>query len=83
MDTETIIQIRIEPKLVDTHGLHVANSVLTRATLSYATIDGNEKQRCRAFVHAICSDERVVDAWGAIEAAGQERAWLDLIGHTL
>jgi hypothetical protein len=79
-DTETIIEAQIEPKLVDAFGLQVANSLLTRATLCYVAVDGDEKQRYAAFVRSICSDERVVDAWGAVEAAGQEQAWRNLIG---
>jgi hypothetical protein len=82
VDTETVIKNYIEPRLVETLGFQVANSVLTRATLCYVIAEGNEKQRCEAFVYSICSDERVFDAWGAAEAAGQERAWLDLLGHT-
>jgi hypothetical protein len=80
VDTESIIEKYIEPRLVDTIGFQAANSVLTRATLCYVTADGNEKRRFEAFVHSVCSDERVFDAWGAAEAAGQERAWLDLMG---
>lgn len=80
MDTETIIETRIEPKLIEAFGLQVANCLLTRATLCYVAADDGEKQRYAAFVRSICSDERVVDAWGAIEAAGQEQAWRDLIG---
>jgi hypothetical protein len=80
VDTETVIEKLIEPRLVDSLGVQMANSVLTRATICYVTANGNEKQRYEAFVHSICADERVFDAWGAAEAAGQERAWLDLIG---
>jgi hypothetical protein len=82
VDTETAIENHIASRLFDTLGFQAANAVLTRATLCYAIVDGNEKQRYAAFVHSVCSDERVFDAWGAAEAAGQERAWLDLLGHT-
>jgi hypothetical protein len=79
VDTETIIETQIEPKLVEAFGLQVANSLLTRATLCYVTADGGEEQRYGAFVHSICSDGRAVRLWGAAEAAKQERAWRDLI----
>jgi hypothetical protein len=81
VDTETIIETRIEPKLIEAFGLQVANSLLTQATLCYVIADGGEEQRYTAFVRSICSDERVVDAWGAVEAAGQEQAWRDLMGN--
>jgi hypothetical protein len=81
MDTEAIIQNYIEPILVDTLGFQVANAVLTRATICYVSADGDEEQRYRALVHSICSDERFFDAWGAAEAVGQEKAWLDLMAR--
>ena len=81
MDTEAIIEQHIEPTLVDTLGFQVANAVLTRATVCYVNASGNEEQRYSAFVHSICSDERVFDAWGAVETVGQEKAWLDLIAR--
>jgi hypothetical protein len=80
VDTETIIETQIEPKLVEAFGLQVANSLLTRATLCYVVAGGDEKQRYAALVRSICSDERVVGAWGAVDAAVQEQAWRDLIG---
>jgi hypothetical protein len=81
VDTEAIIENHVEPTLVDTLGFQVANAVLTRATICYVNASGNEEQRYGAFVHSICSDERVFDAWGAAETVGQERAWLGLIAH--
>ena len=80
MDTETAIQSQIEPKLIDAFGRQLANSLLTRATLCYVTAHGGEETRYEAFVHAICSDERLVQSWGTSEAAEQEKSWRALIG---
>jgi len=80
VDTETIIETQIEPKLIEAFGLQVTHSLLTRATLCYVAVDGDEEQRYAAFVRSICSDERVIGVWGAVDAAGQEQAWRDLIG---
>jgi len=67
VDTETIIETQIEPKLIEAFGLQVTHSLLTRATLCYVAVDGDEEQRYAAFVRSICSDD-------------QEQAWRDLIG---
>ena len=57
MDTEGIIGLRIEPRLVSTLGLEMANSVLTRATIGYVTTEGSDRKRYEVFVHSICSDD--------------------------
>ncbi len=80
MDTETVVKTQIEPKLIDAFGRQVANSLLTRATLCYVTAQGGEKDRYGAFVHAICSDVRLVQAWGTTSAAEQEKAWKAVYG---
>jgi hypothetical protein len=80
VDTETAIKTQIEPKLIDAFGRQVANSLLTRATLCYVTAQGGEKSRYGAFVHAICSDARLAQAWGPTSAAEQEEAWRALLG---
>ena len=79
MDTETVIRSQIEPKLIDAFGRQVANSLLTRATLCYVTAQGDEKGRYGAFVHAICSDARLVQSWGTADALEQEKAWQALL----
>ena len=78
VDTETAIDSTIEPKLIEAFGLHVASSLLTRATLCYVLAGGTEPKRYEAFVHSICSDARVVHAWGASGASEQEREWTRL-----
>jgi hypothetical protein len=80
VDAETAIQTRIEPMLVDDFGRHVANSLLTRATLCYVTTAGTEPKRYAAFVGSICSDERLVQAWGPERAREQANGWLALLG---
>ncbi len=79
MDTETAIETRIERRLVDAFGRRVANSLLTVATVRYATASGNAKERYRVFVQSICSDDRVVRAWGEQGAARQREEWEALV----
>jgi hypothetical protein len=80
VDTETAIRTQIEPKLIGAFGRQVANSLLTRATLCYVTAQGGEENRYEAFVHSICSDPRIVRAWGTIPAAEKEKVWGALYG---
>ena len=79
MDIEIAIQTRIEPQLIDTFGRRVANSLLTLATVDYAITDGNAIDRYRAFVHSICSDDRVVSTWGEGSTARQKEEWEALV----
>jgi len=83
VDTETVIKNWIEPKLIGAFGRQVANSLLTRATLCYVTAQGGEKSRYEAFVRSICSDPRVVRAWGTTSAVEQENVWRALYGPEL
>jgi hypothetical protein len=79
MDTETAIETRIERRLVDAFGGRVANSLLTLATVCYATTSGDARERYEAFVHSICSDDRVVSAWGEQGVARQKEEWEALV----
>lgn len=80
MDTETAIETRIRPRLINTFGRRVANSLLTLATLSYVTAGGSEREKYKAFVRSICSDERVVSVWGEGVTARREEEWKALLG---
>ncbi len=80
MDTETAIETRIKPQLINTFGEQVANSLLTWATLSYVTTDEGDRERYEAFVRSICFDERVVSVWGERVTARQEEEWKALLG---
>jgi len=80
MDTETAIETRLKPQLINTFGQQVANSLLTRATLSYVITDGSERERYEAFVRSICFDERVISVWGERAAAEREEEWKALSG---
>jgi len=79
MDVESAIDTRIEPVLMDTFGLSVARSLLTMATLAYATTVGGKVQRYRAFVDSVCTDERVLEKWGEAAAASKAKEWRDLV----
>ena len=79
MDAEVAIETKIEPHLVDAVGRHVTNSLLALATVEYAVTDGNAVDKYRALVHSICSDDRVVSAWGDRGAAKQEEEWKGLV----
>ncbi|MBC8492270.1 MAG: hypothetical protein H8D43_00690 [Chloroflexi bacterium] len=79
MDTETAIETRIKPQLIDAFGRRVANSLLTLATVSYATTNGDEREKYRAFVHSICSDDRVISTWGERGVARQKEEWEALV----
>jgi hypothetical protein len=79
VDTETAIETQIKPRLIAAFGRQVANSLLTWATLGYATADGGERKRYKAFVRSICSDERVIRAWGIEGATQQEEVWKALL----
>ncbi len=50
MDIEAIIETRIKPQLVEAFGRQTANSLLTQATLSYVSADGEEQERFEVFV---------------------------------
>ena len=80
MDAETAIETTIEPQLIDALGRQVANSLLTRATLCYVTIRGDDRKRFEAFVNEICSDDRLISLWGEPAAAKQEEKWIALFG---
>ena len=80
MDAETAIAAQIEPRLVDILGQHVANTLLTRATLCYVTTIGIELKRYAAFIHSICSDARLIQVWGSEGTRQQEKDWLALLG---
>jgi hypothetical protein len=80
VDTETAIHTQIEPRLVEVLGRPLANALLTHATLCYVTAVGGEAKRYAAFVHSICSDERLARAWGSDGVRQQEKDWLALLG---
>jgi hypothetical protein len=73
MDAETAIETKIKPQLIDTFGRQVANSLLTLATVCYATTNGDEREKYRAFVHSICSDDRAMSTWGERGAARRKK----------
>ena len=75
MDTETAIETRIKPQLVESFGDQVANSLLTLATIAYVTAQGDEKHKYRAFVRSICSDERVLSQWDNETITRQRKQW--------
>lgn len=75
MDIEAIIETRIKPQLVEAFGRQTANSLLTQATLSYVSADGEEQERFEVFVKTICSDERVLEVWGQRGAAERVEDW--------
>jgi hypothetical protein len=79
MDPEAAIETRIERRLVDAFGRRVANSLLTLATVCYVTTNGNVRERYKAFVESVCSDDRVVSAWGEQGAARQKGEWEALV----
>jgi methylenetetrahydrofolate dehydrogenase (NADP+)/methenyltetrahydrofolate cyclohydrolase len=75
MEIEGFIDSRIKPQLVEALGRHIANALLTQATLAYASTDGSEQERYEAFLLSICSDERVRDLWGEEATAEQLTEW--------
>ncbi len=79
MDTETAIETKIKPQLLDAFGQRVTNSLLTLATLAYVITNGNERARYKAFVHSICSDERVISKWGTEVTARRREEWEALV----
>jgi len=79
MDTEAAIDNKIKPQLIETFGRQVANSLLTQATLSYVSTDGSERERFESFVYSICSDERVIGAWGRQAAEKRTEEWKALL----
>lgn len=79
MDVETAIERHIKPQLRIDLGRRAANALLTRATLCFVTLEGRQSERYEAFVHAICSDEQVVSAWGKTGAAEREEQWKALV----
>jgi hypothetical protein len=75
VEIETVIAESIEPRLIDSFGREIANALLTQATIRYVTEKGKERERCKAFVHSICFDARVIEAWGTEAAAEQAKRW--------
>ena len=79
MKIEKIIDNTIKPQLIEAFGRQIANSLLTRATLSYVSTDGSEKERYETLLYSICSDKRVTDTWGKHTAAEQMKEWKNLL----
>ncbi len=79
MDIEEIIDAKIKPRLIEAFGRQTANSLLTKATLAYVSTDGGEDERVAAFVDAIRSDERVLDAWSDEVAAIEVDEWVGIL----
>jgi len=75
MNVEEIIETQIKPQLIETLGRQTANALLTQATLSYVSMDGDEPERYRTFVRAICTDRRVINVWGERVAAKRMEEW--------
>ncbi len=83
MDIEATIDAKIRPQLIEILGRQMANAVLTRATLAYVSTDGNEAERVEAFIDAIRSDERILDAWGEEIVANYVDEWTGLLSEEL
>jgi hypothetical protein len=60
-------------------GRQVAQALLTQATLCYVTTIGPESKRYAAFVRSICSDPRLLEAWGTGRAHEQDKGWGALV----
>ena len=75
MEFEGFIDSRIKPQLIEALGRHVANSMLTQATLAYASTDGTEEERYEAFLQSVGSDERVKGLWGEEATEEQLKQW--------
>ena len=72
---EGFIDTHIQPQLVEAFGRHVANSLLTQATLTYVSTDGPEHERYEALLQSVCSDPRIKDAWGDTGTAEHLKEW--------
>jgi len=83
MDIEATIDAKIRPQLIEILGRQTANALLTRATLAYVSTDGIEADRVEAFVDAIRSDERILDAWGEEIVATYVDEWIGLLKSEL
>ena len=79
MDVEEIIGSKIKPRLIDAFGRQTANALLTQATLAYVSTDGGEGERIAAFIEAIRSDDRVLNAWSAEVTAIEVDEWTTLL----
>jgi methylenetetrahydrofolate dehydrogenase (NADP+)/methenyltetrahydrofolate cyclohydrolase len=75
MDTEGFIDTVLRPQLIEAFGLPLANSLLTKATLTYVSTDGTEQERYDAFVEALLSDERVQQVWDTAAVAENRTQW--------
>ena len=79
MDIEATIDAKIRPWLIESLGRQTANALLTKATLAYVSTDGSEAERVEAFIDAIRSDQRVVNAWSEEMIAAYSQEWVDLL----
>jgi len=79
LDIETAIKTRIEPQLIKAFGQRTANSLLSMATICYVTTRGTEEERCWAFIHSICTDDRVLNKRNEEPTASWEEDWQDLV----
>ncbi|MGD8398301.1 MAG: bifunctional 5,10-methylenetetrahydrofolate dehydrogenase/5,10-methenyltetrahydrofolate cyclohydrolase [Anaerolineae bacterium] len=75
MNSEPIISTEIKPQLVESFGRQTANALVTQGTLAYVSTDGSEEERFDALLRAVCTDARVVDAWGPEIAADRMDEW--------
>jgi methylenetetrahydrofolate dehydrogenase (NADP+) / methenyltetrahydrofolate cyclohydrolase len=75
MNGEAIIATEVKPQLLEAFGRQMTHSLITQGTLAYVSTDGIEQERYDAFLRAICSDARVLGAWGEQFAAEKLDEW--------
>jgi hypothetical protein len=75
MDAKTVRETVIKPKLTEVFGTALANTLLTKS-ITAGMQGGDEQEKLKLMVEAICTDQKVVGMWGASQADKQKQEWL-------
>jgi hypothetical protein len=80
MSVDEAVDQHVVQRLEDTFGKAVTMLIVASATReSGVPTSGLNANDFRKFVDAVCSDQRVVDMWGAAEAEAQRQMWCTLV----
>lgn len=77
MTFEEIRDRVIKPKLTDILGKTLADGLYTKARFATTGARGQRRQ-LETFVEMVCTDPHFIGMWGTVQAARQEKEWLEL-----
>lgn len=78
MSAVDTVMTKIKPKLVETFGGVLGNTIITKALGAMREVKG-EDEKYKACVNAICSDPKVISLWGQATVNKIKQEWLSFI----